>query len=121
MKKILVIDDEKKIRDIYKKLLEDEGYGFIEAPSANYANEVLLREDVDLILLDIKMPNVEGDVMYDVIKMFHRRSKVIVSSVYPLEEQKRLISGADDYFDKSQGLEFLLFKIKQALGNGALV
>lgn len=118
MEKILVIDDEKKIRDIYKNLLEGEGYKVIEAPNANYANEVLVREEADLVLLDIKMPNVDGGVMYDVIKMFHRGSKVIVSSVYPFEEQRRIIPTADDYYDKSQGTEVLLAKIKKVLSNG---
>lgn len=120
MKKILIIDDEERIRNIYRKLLIGEGYEVVEAPTASEANEILLREDINLILLDIKMPKVDGTIMYDVIKMFHKRSKVIVSSVYPLDEQRRIISAADDYYDKSQGAEALLAKIKRVLGNGGI-
>src|SRR3989338_9038936 len=102
MRKILIVDDDKKIRKIYGDLLSDEGYEVIEAPSAYYANERLLGEDIDLILLDIKMPGADGSVMYEVIKMFHRKCKIIISSVYPLDEQRHLIPGAEDYHDKSQ-------------------
>lgn len=118
MKKILIVDDEEKIREIYNRLLTGEGFKVTEASSANAANEILLREDMDLILLDIKMPKIDGSVMYDVIKLFHRRCKVIISSVYPLDEQRRVISEAEDYYDKSQGTDILLSKIKKVLGNG---
>ncbi len=84
------------------------------------AYNILLTEKVDLILLDIKMPRVDGSEMYDIIKLFHSGSKVIVSSVYPLDEQKRIIAEAEDYYDKSQGTSILLSKINKALGSGSL-
>ena len=117
MKKILVLDDEDRIRNIYVKLLTLEGYTVTEAPTALDAHEILKREPMDLILLDIKMPKVSGSVMYDVIEQFHSNLKVIVASVYPLDVQKRAVPGACDYYDKSEGIEVLLKKIKTALGN----
>ena len=119
MKRILIVDDDKKIRRIYTTLLDLEGYKVQEASSADEANEILKREKIDLTLLDIKMPEAGGDTMYEVMKTFHRKSKVIVASVYPLDEQKSIISGADDYFDKSQGVDILLAKIKKVLANGS--
>ncbi|MBN2372935.1 response regulator [bacterium] len=117
MKRILVLDDEERIRNIYKKLLTLEGYEVIEAATAMHAHEILKREPVDLILLDIKMPKVDGSIMYDVIEQFHSRLKVIVSSVYPLEVQKRVVPRACDYYDKSEGNEVLLSKIRNCLGD----
>ena len=78
MTKILIVDDEERIRSIYRDLLVSEGYDIIEATDANNANDRLLKEDVDLVLLDIKMPNIDGGIMHDVIKMFHRKCKVII-------------------------------------------
>ena len=100
MRKILIVDDDEKIRKIYRDLLSDQGYEVIEAPSAHYANERLLREDIDLVLLDIKMPGTDGSVMYEVIKMFHRNCKVIISSVYPLDEQRHLIPPPKNFYNK---------------------
>lgn len=119
MKKILVLDDEERIRDIYVKILTSEGYLVRAAPSAIDAYEILKRENFDLMLLDIKMSKVNGSVMYDVIEQFHKNLKVIVSSVYPLNVQKRVIPGAYDYYDKSQGIGLLIRKIKRAFGNGS--
>lgn len=114
-KKILVVDDEDRIREIYKELLTAEGFDVIEASSAVTGNEAMMREHIDLVLLDINMPKVDGNELYEVMKLFHRKSKVIVTSVYPLDEQKRLIEEAEDYYDKSQGTELLLSKVKRVL------
>lgn len=120
MKNILIIDDEKRIQDIYTVILTKEGFNVIQALSAVEANEILKRVEIDLVLLDIKMPRVEGvgidgTIMYGVMKLFHKNVKVIVSSVYPIYEQRRLIPDAEDYHDKGQGAEILLKKINNVL------
>lgn len=117
MHKILVVDDEEKIRRIYKGLLAFERYAPLTASDARSAIELLEREkDVCLVLLDINMPLLNGASLYRVIREVYGRSvKVIVSSVYPLEKQRGLVPGADDYYDKSQGTEVLLVKIKGVL------
>lgn len=69
------------------------------------------------MLLDIKMPEVNGTILYDIISVFHKGIKVIVSSVYPLDDQKSLIKGAVDYYDKSEGIKVLKEKVKRALFN----
>jgi len=119
MKKIIVLDDEERIREIYVRLLTSEGYRVKEAPSAIDAHEILKREKFDLMLLDIKMPKVNGSEIHDVIEQFHKNLKVIVASIYPLDVQKRVIPGAYDYYDKSQGISLLVEKIRRALGNGS--
>lgn len=96
-------------------MLASEGYRIIEAADAICANEILKTEDIDLILLDIKMPEIDGTILYEVTKLFHRQVKVIVSSVYPIDEQRQLVAEAADYHDKSQGADILLTKIKKAL------
>lgn len=56
--------------------------------------------------------------MYEIIRLFQKKSKIIVTSVYSLEEQKQIIEGASDYYDKSQGIDILLARIKEALKEG---
>jgi DNA-binding response OmpR family regulator len=59
-----------------------------------------------------------GSIMYEIIRLFQKKSKIIVTSVYSLEEQKQIIEGASDYYDKSQGIDILLARIKEALREG---
>jgi CheY-like chemotaxis protein len=70
---------------------------------------------VDIIILDIEMPGVDGRVMFEIIKEYNPDLKVIVASVYPIDQQKRLIPFALDYFDKSQGIMKLLAKVSHVL------
>lgn len=115
MRKILVVDDEKRIRGIYKEFLTAEGFNVSEAENASQANEIIKHESIELMLLDIKMPEVEGDVLFEVVRCFHRQTKIIITSVYPLNEQRYLVQEADGYFDKSEGIRVLLDKIRKIL------
>jgi len=115
MKRILIIDDERRIGQSYTVLLTEEGFEVKHASSAQEATNFLIREHFDLVLLDIKMPGVDGKVMYEVIREFDRHMKVIVSSVYPIEEQVQSILGASAYHNKSQGVDILVAKIKEVL------
>ena len=115
MKTILIVDDEDQIRATYKQLLANEGYLVVEAASAIEANERLVFENVDVVLLDINIPEIDGATLQQVIDLTHPETRIIVSSVYPLSQQKDLIKGAADYYDKSQELDVLLEKIGRVL------
>jgi len=115
MKSILVVDDEKPMREIYKEALEAEGFKVLEAENAVQANEILKKSTPDIVLLDLRLPGVDGGTMYDVISMFHKRVKVIVNSVFPVEEQKNFVCGAAGYNDKAEGVEVLIQKVRYLL------
>jgi DNA-binding response OmpR family regulator len=115
MKTILIVDDEKKILSVYGKILCKEGFNILKSENAQEAHELLLRNHIDLVLLDINMPKVDGSVLYEIMEMFFKATKVIVASVYPLEDQKMLIKGATDYYDKSDSLKVLIQKVKAGL------
>jgi len=115
MKKFLLLMNEQKIGQSYAELLSEEGYEVKHAKSAQEATTLLIREHFDLILLDINMPEVDGKVMYEVVREYDRNMKVIVSSVYPVEDQVQSILGASAYHNKSQGVDSLLEKIKEVL------
>lgn len=113
MVRILIVEDEEKVRKLHAELLENEGYKVVSVSDAIEASEVLLHRHFDIMLLDIKMPRVYGSILFDVIKIFHKSIKVIVTSVYPLEEQRKIMKDAADYYDKAQGVDILLEKIKK--------
>jgi two-component system response regulator MprA len=58
--KVLVVDDEPAIRDLILAVLEDEGYLAVGASSAIHALEVIAKEQPDLVLMDIMMPEMDG-------------------------------------------------------------
>ena len=117
MKTILIIDDDKKIQGIYNRLLSAEGYKVIMVTNAMDGYNTLKRESIDLVLLDIEMPEIQGNVICEIIQSTHKDVRVIVASVYPLDEQRQIIPEANDYYDKSQGIEMLLKKVKEALSD----
>ena len=118
MKKILIIYDEQRIGQSYARLLSEEGFEAKYASGAKEATNLLIREPFDLVLLDINMPEVDGRAMYEVIREYDRHMKVIVSSVYPIEDQVQSILGASAYHNKSQGVDILVAKIKEVLDGG---
>lgn len=116
MPKILVVDDERKIRQIYGKLLALEHYEVLEAEGCAAAARLLIEDqDIQLVLLDINMPVLDGGVLYRMIRMLDAKVKVIVTSAYPLQDQRARIERADDYYDKTQGTRVLIEKVRRVL------
>jgi DNA-binding NtrC family response regulator len=116
-KRLLVIDDEARIRDTYRRLFWHYGFEVLTASNATEANDLLVRNKFDIVLLDIKMAEVDGSVFFGIIRTFHKNVKVVVSSVYSIDEQKEKIQDADAYFDKSDGKDVLLGIISSLLGD----
>ncbi|MFH1283358.1 MAG: response regulator [bacterium] len=114
MKTILIIDDEKRIRAVYKAILLKEGYQVLEASNAVEGRDKIKLGDVNLVLLDIKMAEIGGNVLYEVIRSFHKEVMVIVSSVLPIIEQMKMVPSAFDYHDKADGNDILLRKVEKA-------
>ena len=114
MPKILIVDDEKKVRDIYHKLLAFEKYQVLEAEDVPSATKLLVDDaDIRLVLLDINIPQVDGGILFRLIRMLDEKIKVIVTSAYTLDDQKKIIVKADDYYDKTQGMDLLLEKVRK--------
>ncbi|MBU1043126.1 MAG: response regulator [Candidatus Omnitrophica bacterium] len=111
MSTILVVDDEQRIRRVYRSLFESEGHN----SNIVDAREQIKQTPIDLVLLDINMGEFSGDILYEIFLCFHRYIRVIVPSVYPLDEQQSIIPEAYDYFDKSEGNKVLLEKVRRAL------
>ena len=118
MRTILIIDDEKDIRKKYKKLLKKEGFKVIEAPNFVEVSEALMKKssEIDLILLDINLPEVDGRGIDELIEEYAPNINVLVTSVHPVRDQKLKIPRAVGYFSKLDGEEALIKKVKKLVG-----
>lgn len=116
--RVLVVDDEVYIRNAYERIFKSRGLDVFTAADASEARNVLLSRDIDVAFVDINMSEVDGPTLYEVIKMFHSRVKIVISSVYPIDEQMELVSGADAYYDKSDGKDGLLCALAEAFKSG---
>src|SRR4030066_687817 len=76
--KVLVVDDESRVREIISRKLTDEGYHCLTAPNGNNALKALKTDPVDLVLLDIMMPGKSGAEVLQEIKAKHPNTAVIM-------------------------------------------
>ena len=116
--KILLVDDEKKILQINKKLLSDSGFSnILTCENAVRADELISDETIDLVVLDIMLPDMNGLSLYEMWKKRGINVPVIFLSARD-EETSRLKGlglGADDYVTKPYTPEELLLRIKAVL------
>lgn len=113
---ILVVDDNKEIVDSLGKLLELEGYGIITAYDGMEALEKLENNHVDLILLDVMMPRLNGLSALMKIRENYKIPAIILSA--KTEESDKvsgLVLGADDYISKPYNAAELIARVKAQL------
>ena len=106
MKKILIIEDEKILVEMYKSKLEANNFEVISAFSSEEGMEILRKEKPDLIILDILLPKENGITFLEKIEKIKVISDIliIVFSNYddPETRKKALKLGAEDYLIKTQ-------------------
>jgi len=105
-KKVLIIEDDPFIADVYVLKLESEGYDVETAEDGIIGLEKLKKNKYDIILLDILMPNLDGFKVLERIKMNPEVSKIPVVILTNLSQkkdiQKGLDLGATDYIIKTK-------------------
>ena len=113
---ILVIDDDQAVRKLIKALLEREGYAVLSASSGEEALDMMDGEGVNLILLDIVMPKVDGYQVFQAIKQQQRWQNlpiIFLSAKAEVPDRGIGLSlGAEDYIEKPFSNDELLAKIK---------
>lgn len=114
--KILVVDDEKPIADILKFNLEKEGYTVICAHDGNKAIELATTENPDLVLLDIMLPERDGNEVCREIRKTHAMPIIMLTAKdSELDKVLGLELGADDYVTKPFSNRELLARVKANL------
>lgn len=115
MKKILIIEDMISMRDELVKLLEDNGYICCVSNGDDY-EEIIVSHDVDLILLDINLPNANGFEICNTVKSKSNIKIIIITGrISDIDEVTGISLGADDYIKKPYHSGVLLARIKRLL------
>lgn len=99
--KILVVDDEKEIRNLIEIYLKNEGYTVLKADNGEEALEVLAKEEVQLMILDIMMPKMDGmEVCRRVREYLNIPILMLSAKSEDMDKIAGIMTGADDYLTK---------------------
>jgi CheY-like chemotaxis protein len=116
---ILFVDDEDVIIDVNREILESLGYKVVAAKSGQEALEVYrkLQGKINLIILDMIMPGMDGEATYDSLKKVNPEIRVILSSGYSKNEQAKAIleKGCQAFIQKPFSISDLSMTIRQVL------
>ncbi|MBC7333195.1 MAG: response regulator [Actinobacteria bacterium] len=115
MKKILVVEDEDNIRDLYREELQDEGYEVETASDGASGYEAFLKYRPNLITIDIKMPDMDGVELLQRIRKLDKKVPIILYTAYGEFSQNFSTWTANEYLVKSSNLDELKNKIKELL------
>ncbi|MBU3160845.1 response regulator transcription factor [Clostridium frigoris] len=111
-KKVLIVDDENKIVDVVKSYLEKEGCEVFEAFDGKQALEIFKRINLDLILLDLMLPDMTGE---DICKIVRKESRVPIIMLTAKIDEASIVAGlnigADDYITKPFSPRVLMARI----------
>ena len=124
MSKIMVVEDDASLREIYGIRIAAEGYDIVSAGDGEEALAMAVREKPDLILADIMMPKISGFDMLDILRSTPETAsiKVIMMTALSGDEQRRRGEriGADRYLVKSQvGIEDMVNAIHDVLNDNS--
>ena len=115
--KILVVDDDARIRDLLRRYLSHEGFEVMIAEDGKGLQRILLRETVDLIVLDLMMPGEDGLSICRRLRASNDRTPIIMLTAKG-EDVDRIVGlevGADDYLSKPFNPRELLARIHAVL------
>ena len=109
-KKILVVDDDDALRNLFAQVFKEDGYSVWSAESAEQALEILEEEDIPVMFLDLQLPGITGEQLC--CKIRKNNPIAIISAVTGYASRFELAlcrdAGFDDYFTKPVDLKTLL-------------
>lgn len=114
---ILVIDDDKNTRLLFSAVLQGAGYTVTTAENGKAALNVMDKEHIDLVVLDIMMPELDGYEFTRLIRETDSSLPILMVSAKqtPADKHKGFAAGTDDYMTKPVDDEEMLFRIKALL------
>lgn len=123
MFKILVVDDDKHTRMLFKAVLESAGYTVTTAENGMDALKKMEQEHTDLIVLDIMMPDMDG---YEFTKLLRDNDNnipilMVTAKQLPADKHQGFLVGTDDYITKPIDEEEMLLRIKALLRRAQIV
>lgn len=120
---ILVVDDDKSTRLLLRAVLEAENYTVTAAGNGAEALEIMDREHVDLVVLDVMMPEMDGYEFTEKLRSVDDNLPVLMVSArqLPADKRKGFLVGTDDYMTKPIDEEEMLLRIKALLRRARIV
>ena len=120
---ILVVDDDKNTRRLFRAVLENAGYTVSAASDGAEALELMDGEHIDLVVLDIMMPNMDGYEFTKALREVENNLPILMVSAKQLPEDKKkgFLVGTDDYMTKPIDEEEMLLRIKALLRRAKIV
>jgi two-component system nitrogen regulation response regulator GlnG len=118
MYKVLIVDDESSVRYSFKRLYEDDSsYVILEAKDGEEALEIVQKEDIDVVVMDIRMPRLNGLEALKQIKAIQPKLFVILGTAYGTTEIaiEAMKYGAYDYLLKPYDVSTLMLLVEKAL------
>ena len=120
--KLLLVEDEEIVMNVNRELLERLGYHVLEAKTGKEAIDMAqtFDGDIDLVILDIVLPDMEGRAVYPLIMKTRPNLRVIVCSGYSIDgpAQEILDAGAQDFIQKPFTLKDLSVKLRKVFKGG---
>ncbi len=123
MVRILAVDDDKNTRKLLRAVLENEGYQVTTAVNGADALEKMEQAHVDLVVLDIMMPGMDGYEFTKTLREGQNDLPILMVSAKQMREDRRqgFIVGTDDYITKPIDVEEMLLRIKALLRRSRIV
>lgn len=120
---ILVVDDDKHTRMLLKAILENANYTVTTANDGLEALDALEKQHIDLVVLDIMMPNMDGYEFTKTIRQIDNALPILMVTAkqLPQDEKRGFLVGTDDYITKPIDEEKLLLRIKALLRRAQIV
>lgn len=123
-KTILIVDDEKNIRDLLVFNLQNEGYNTLEAQDGIQAVDIALKENPDLILLDVMLPKLDGKSVCKKLRYSLNLSNIPILMISAKDtETDKIVGleiGADDYITKPFQIREVIARVKANLRKSEL-
>lgn len=113
MRNILIVEDNIDIHNLIKEVLEKEHYKVLSSYTGTDAIQTLENENVDLILLDLMLPEINGEEIVKIVKDIP--IIVISAKISPEDKVNVLLNGANDYITKPFNVEELLARVRVQL------
>ena len=120
---IMVVDDDKNTRLFLKAVLESENYNVTAACNGREALELMDREYIDLVVLDIMMPEMDGYEFTRILRQSNNDLPILMVSAkqLPADRHKGFLVGTDDYITKPIDEKEMLLRIKALLRRARIV
>ena len=114
--KVLIVDDDPRLRDLLRRYLGDNGFSVSVADGAPAMNRIWMRERFDALILDLMLPGISGEAVLEEIRKKGNLPVIVLTAKDSLDEKVEVLtSGADDYITKPFEIREVLARVQVQL------